>query len=147
MNERLLDAYMRTSWRLPHAPDEVRIGAIEPAASLLADASAGTAAIITAWNPESRPLDGEENRRRNDELAKALAGWRWKHCVGHATDGSDWSEDSFVVYDIDFADAVRLGEAFGQNTIVWWRRGEAPSLVVTRDGFAGLSLGSVVSQD
>jgi hypothetical protein len=117
---------------------------LEPAVSLLSDASAGTAAAITAWDPESRALGAEENRRRNEDLAQAVAAWRWAHCVGHATDGSDWSEDGFVVYDIDLADAGRLGKTFGQNTIVWWRRGDAPSLVVTRDGFAGLSAGSVV---
>jgi uncharacterized protein DUF3293 len=71
--------------------------------------------IITAHNPDAKPLPDEENRSRNLALRDLLEERRlaWLEAVGRAPDGS-WVELSFAIGGLTEADAIEIGRQFGQ---------------------------------
>lgn len=145
-DESLIAAYLETRWTgaLPAGGEfDVGIGEAAEGERILASLGSATAAILTAWNPRSRVLAAEENRRRNDRLREEIAklGLHSIHCVGAA---GEWREESILVPDLPLGRATGLGRDFEQNAIVWWDRAMAPALVVTRSGFAGLREGEIV---
>jgi hypothetical protein len=73
--------------------------------------------VITAWNP-GEPLPDEENRRRNIELRQELVDRDYSifDAVGRSPDGR-WEEWGFAVIGADRAEAVALGQRFGQLAI------------------------------
>lgn len=75
--------------------------------------------VITAWNPDSRAFEPEENDARNEELRDALrgAGHDVAEAAGEAIDGSWPPEPSFAVRSISTAEAVEFGRRFGQAAI------------------------------
>lgn len=77
-------------------------------------------AFLTAWNPLSKPLPREENRRRNAQLLAAIEKWNWKALpgVGVSPDGS-WREESFFIFHIRKQQARALAERFGQLAFVY----------------------------
>ncbi|RZS57962.1 DUF3293 domain-containing protein [Sphaerotilus mobilis] len=106
-------------------PDEVAA-----AAAWLASFGAGSAVIITAWNPFSQSCSSEWNAAANGSLLAAVkaAGLRWEPARGVGLDGL-WSEESYCVFDVppDLVDAWLL--EYRQNAVLLARRGEAPVLL------------------
>jgi len=146
----LLLAYLATRWRVLDQATDICIGQTDGAVALLDAWAVDTAAIITAWNPASQPLDPAENRRRNARLRGDVvrAGWPLRPCVGTGEDGcpNAWSEGSVAVGGLSWEDALHLGRRYEQNAIVWWTRKEAPAIVVMTEGFAGFHAETRVSR-
>lgn len=119
MTDDLLAAYRatRVELLLPSGPC-VLPAADEPPLATLPPELASETWILTAWNPASRPLDPEDNARRNIDLAASLRtlGCRWWPAEGRARDG-DWAEASLAVADLPAKEALRLGALFGQHAI------------------------------
>ena len=74
--------------------------------------------VITAHNPRSRPLEGEENRRRHGRLVERVRelGCRSFEALGRSVDSS-WSERSLALVGLPREDALDLGAEFEQNAL------------------------------
>lgn len=133
---RLERAYRATSFwvKLPSGRARIRHGEVQPALDRHLPRGRPRWAHITAFNPGSRPLSAEENRRRQAALratASAL-GYRVFPGWGQADQG-DWPvERAIWIAGIDPTTANLLGRVFGQAAIVVGRRGEAARVVRVR---------------
>lgn len=74
-------------------------------------------AIVTAWNPGSRLLSEEENRKRNRRLERELSKTPY---VFYASRGflDMHSEESYTVEGMTEKEACSLGSRFGQYAVV-----------------------------
>jgi hypothetical protein len=127
-------AYRATDYcvAFPDTPFTLRINEPSPAVdALLEQYAAEHWAYLTACNPDSRQLKGDENDRRQSELEQRLsdAGYVYFPGAGVGATG-DWPpEPSFLVLGISEADAADLGRMFGQRAVVVGQRGAAPRLL------------------
>jgi hypothetical protein len=87
--------------------------------------------LMTAWNPESKPLPREENERRQTALIAELtaAGYRCLRAEGRNADASWPPEESVFVLDIPKHVARRIGHQYGQLAIVSGELGSPSRLV------------------
>ena len=74
-------------------------------------------AIISAQNPPFQSLSNEENRKRNEQLAKKLQemGVEYSPVQGNY---NGKIEDSFIVFGISEAQAQKLGQDFLQDSVI-----------------------------
>lgn len=102
--------------------------------ALLAGQKAGSAAVLTAWNPYSKPCTNADNERAQGKLVEELGCRGLDHFSGHGADPTGkWpAEDSRLVLGIDLAVAAELGSRFRQNGIVWAAGDALPMLVLLR---------------
>ena len=115
----LLAAYRRTRYVVGDVV--VRIGRRSAGASPLREA-----VFITAWNPYSRRMPVEWNRRMQARLVERLRAADYVPAVG-ADRG--WSEDHLMVA-MPAVKAAVLARRFRQNAIVVLRRGQVARLRV-----------------
>jgi hypothetical protein len=127
-------AYRATDYRVedaPNGPFVIRIGEFSfDLEQLLFDEVEFDWAYLTACNPGSGSLAGEENFHRTLELREVLRA-RWpRHYFGVSIgrDGT-WREPSFLVLGMTEGDAVEIGRRFGQNAVVVGRVAEPARLV------------------
>lgn len=121
-------AYRATSYRV--GSDLVlRVGETSPALDeLLARRDLGEWAYLTAHNPGSVALSDEENRARQSELLRRVAGY--PVLLGEAVgDDGTWREASVLVLGIRPENALELAREFGQNAIICGTRGGVAELV------------------
>jgi hypothetical protein len=86
--------------------------------------------FITAWNPFSKALSIEENKRLNLLLEADLNKYPIFPAEGKDTLG-DWPpEISFFVGNISREQAIALGEKYEQNAIIFGAVSEFPELIV-----------------
>ncbi len=80
--------------------------------------------IVTAHNPRSEKLSGEENERRHRELERVLLERRaaFGPSVGESPDGA-WREEGVVVYDVSLEGALELGRRFEQHAVLYGQGG------------------------
>jgi hypothetical protein len=101
---------------------------------LLAGAGVRSWALITAWNPGSRPVPSWRNRYRQDRMFRLL--WAWGCIVlpgAGIPAGNDWApEESVLACGLPPGIARRVARAFGQNAIVEGRRGRRAELTWVR---------------
>lgn len=139
----LLAAYRATAWSVeaPGGRVTVRPGTVAPAALC-------PSAIVTAYNPASRPHSTEHNERADHALrvrvrALGLHPWRTQpHGTGE--DAAAWDEPGWCLPGDTREVATELGRDFGQNAIVWIDAAGQVSMICTRDGFCGARVGEVV---
>lgn len=116
----LQQIYERTTYVTDEPPLSIRIMCMHPVLDdVLARCQSRTWAFITAWNPGSIPLSGEENMQRNQALTKELCVWTTIRGRGIPDDG-DWTpEESFLVLGISEQDALLVGKRWGQAAVVY----------------------------
>lgn len=105
-----------------------------PADALLKAVQATTLCCLNAWNPRSRMQPVSRNLAAHQRLRRDLAarGWRALAHIG-VPDRSDWrAEPGFAVLDIDKEKAVGLAQTYGQYGVVFYQRGGAAELLLTR---------------
>jgi hypothetical protein len=111
----------------------LRIGEVNDAvASLLRAARVTTAAIVTAYNPESVALCEAENRAAHENLIHATAAYDTRSTCATDPTGAWPPEPGLLVLGITADAAMALGRTFRQNAIVWITQDEAPKLVLLR---------------
>ncbi|TGN00676.1 DUF3293 domain-containing protein [Leptospira yasudae] len=86
-------------------------------------------AFITAWNPKSLVLSLEENQRRNRELENRISSYSYFRGKGIGTDPSWVPEESFLILGMDMRSACDLGKEFGQNAIIFGKKGDRSQLI------------------
>ena len=123
----LEQAYLRTTYVADDrsGPIPLRIG--EPSTrldDLLRETACTCWAFISAWNPASQRLSEVENAARHAALLARVRelGLPFRSGRGVADDGG-WVEESLLILGLSAVDAIRLGRAFGQNTVVVGCRG------------------------
>jgi hypothetical protein len=125
----------------PDGPLAVRPG--EPAPAPLR-----SSAIVTAFNPASRPLPRDANLRADAALRARLdaLGLSAHRALAHGTgdDAHAWDEPGWCVTGAVRAGMVHLGEELGQNAIVWIDAAGEVTIVCTREGFCGARVGEVL---
>ena len=87
--------------------------------------------MLTACNPASLPLDGNENASRQSQLECELLDSGFETYVGeNVADDAGWPvEESCFVPDIAVAVAMTLGEKYGQNAVLCGGADGVPELV------------------
>jgi hypothetical protein len=134
MDHPTIGAYRRTTFyaNTSHGRFGLRIGVRVPKLdTLLAEHGVDSWAYVTAYNPGSVRFDEPHNRRRQDELERLV------HETGRACfrgegvgDDNRWPpEPSLLVLGIPRAEAVALGQRFGQRAIVYGETGGSPELL------------------
>lgn len=129
LDRRLTEAYLRTTYRVSEPPIEIRIGQSCPAADrLLAEHGLATWAFVTAWNPRSQPLFFSKNAHQQALFEETVRAGGWPHFRGAGEgENGDWPpEPSLLILGISAAGAIRLGQKFEQNALVFGQKnGEA----------------------
>lgn len=94
------------------------------------------AVLITAWNPASRQQTGKRNKRANAVLAGWLEqrGYRLIDAENRAANPA-WNEESLAVLDLPPHLARALARRWGQNAVIFSRRGRRAGLLGTRRKF------------
>lgn len=128
----LVRAYLRTTYFVDHPSGAIalRVGANNTQLdALLRAADYETWAFVSACNPRSRPLAAGENAQRHEALLARVRqlGLPFFPGRGVADDGG-WLEASLLIMGVAPADAVALGNAFGQNAVVVGRVGDVAEL-------------------
>jgi hypothetical protein len=131
LDRRLVEAYLRTTYRAVSPFFEIKIGVKNAAfEKWLEERGFKTYAFITAWNPRSKMLSEAENRLKNKDLEADLK--KVTRLVAPALNvpaASDWPpEESFLALGISPEDVIELGKKFTQNAVVWWEKGGVPEL-------------------
>jgi hypothetical protein len=127
-------AYWATTYRvyLPGGQCDLLPGlASEFLRCWLETAGATCFAILTACNPGSVPLDEEENTSRQSQLECDLieSGYETYVTENVAEDAAWPVEESCFVPGIPVAEAMSLGEKYGQNAVVCGGADGVPELV------------------
>ena len=137
MNKQLLEAYQQTTYRILDPEFNIRVGELHPSLDQYLEKSEhSTWAFITAWNPKSQELTISENRDRNRSLVAQLKSQEFSayKALG-VPDKGDWiPEDSIFIPGISRKQAIKLGEKFYQNAIVFGEIGKSAELLVLSSG-------------
>jgi len=139
----LLRAYAATRWLVAHPDGELTLRVGHPAPAPL-----HRTAVVTAYNPRSRPLSAARNRLADAALRRRLRGMDLRfHSVEAVPEGSGgdaWREPGYAVRCTPDV-AVALGRRYGQNAILWVVGGGWVQLIATRPGFCGAAPGEVLA--
>lgn len=127
-------AYQATTYRvyLPDGRCDLRPGVASETLRCWLEAAGETCfAVLTACNPASLPLDGSENASRQSQLECELLDSGFETYVGeNVADDAAWPvEESCFVPGIAVAEAMVLGERYGQNAVLCGGADGVPKLV------------------
>lgn len=140
----LLAAYRATCYRVS-APGRELLLRIDQSdaqlAKLLREAWVSHAALLTAWNPGSRPQPLEQNRALQTQLVRELEAAGYPCLAGRNEAASPdpatehtWNEDSVLALDIPLDAARTFAARYGQLAFLWIDEQATPRLVVTAGG-------------
>jgi hypothetical protein len=142
MDDTLLAAWRATSYRVqaPGAELKLRIDQHDAQlAKLLREAWVECAALLTAWNPGSRPQSRERNEASQDALLRELrdAGYPCLSGINEPENAADsataWIEPSVLVLDLPLDVARAIAARYGQLAFLWIDQQATPRLVRTAD--------------
>ncbi len=129
-DQQLVEAYLRTTYRVLQPLFDLRIGVLNKDFDLwLAEQRVEHYTFITAWNPFSRKTSPEENQRRNEQLEKELQARSKQVLPAVGMGEGEWPpEESFCALDLSVEAALRLGRQNEQNALVFGRTAAVPEL-------------------
>ena len=129
----LVEAYRKAQYRI-HAqpPFELKVELPSPELDrLLARERADSAALLTAYNPQSRERPAPENEAAQTELKGALA--RFK-CLEGEGRGDDWPpEPSLLALGLSRSEAGALARRFGQHAYLYCEPRRPVELVLVEE--------------
>jgi N-formylglutamate amidohydrolase len=99
---------------------------------LMVDNNSRQAAFITAFNPFSKMLDGNQNQRRHQRLIRDITelGLTFIEGIGRDKSGEWPGETSLLILGISLLEAQRLGRRYGQNAVIFIAEDAVPRLVL-----------------
>lgn len=132
----LIQAYLETDYRILNSnPFTLKVGVACPELAVLnTEYRVTSSAFITAYNPISQRLSDADNARQQAKLAQTLrqSGYVFLDGIGQHP-SNDWpGEPGFLVLGIDLETAMKLGDQFEQNAIIWNNIDSVPELVLLR---------------
>jgi len=77
--------------------------------------------IITAWNPNNKPITDTENSTANQMLKADLSKYETSNSIGKY---NNHQEDSYLVYNISLEEALALGIKYNQYSVFYNDTGE-----------------------
>lgn len=108
--------YLQTSYRCPEIDVELKIAEqTQTIQDYMQKNNHQDYCFITAWNPMSKQLSKDENDLRNQQLLKEF-NTTYFDGVGSY---KEWSEDSFLVFDLGKDKALELKDKYEQKAIVF----------------------------
>ncbi len=132
LDRRLVEAYIRTIYRVLDPAFDIRIGAADPLLEQwLTQHGFDGYAFVTAWNPASQLLSRQANEARHAALYQALRGFTSAdpHLAEHHGESGGWPmEKSWWTPGLAPENAVDLARQFGQNALVFGRKGGVAEL-------------------
>ncbi|MGI8597760.1 MAG: DUF3293 domain-containing protein [Chitinophagaceae bacterium] len=129
----LKQAYQKTSYFIFDSPIVIRIGQHNAELeSLLKQHTATSWAFITAYNPYSKELTDEENKKRHFELVHVVSSYTYFEGEGVGEDENWKPEKSLLILEISKDDAMKIGKQFGQNAIVFGKEGGVAELLLLK---------------
>jgi hypothetical protein len=140
MDDALLAAWCATSYRVqaPGVELKLRIGQHDAQlAKLLREAWVERAALLTAWNPGSRPQSREKNEASQDALLRELRNAGYPCLTGMnepentADSATNWIEPSVLALDVPLEAAHAIAARYGQLAFLWIDQQATPRLVRT----------------
>ncbi|HWL61704.1 MAG TPA: DUF3293 domain-containing protein [Steroidobacteraceae bacterium] len=141
--KRLADAYLCTTYRVwaPGGELQLRVGSENrELAKLLREAWVQGAALLTAWNPGSRPCSRDANESAQQRLLGELA-QAGHPCLRARNEpdapggpGEDWTEESVLALDLTLPAARALALRYGQVAFLWIDTHATPQLEMAAAG-------------
>lgn len=132
IDQRLLQAYVRTIYRVENPPIDIKIGMPHQELDILLQKyQSKNWAFISAWNPGSLPLSKEENELRHQALLNKIQTANYPYFEGEGI-GEDeyWApEKSLLILGISKVEALKIGKYFDQNAIVFGQFQQAAQLL------------------
>lgn len=133
-SENLLAAYRKAIYRIVYGNSVIEFRVDKHKIdldSVLANHNVNSAALITAFNPQSNKCADSENQRANEALLNEIKRCGFQFLPGEGTDPEgEWDpEPSFFVLGITQADAMVMAANYGQAAFVFTARGEPPRLI------------------
>jgi|AAFX01.2.fsa_nt_gi hypothetical protein len=136
MDEALRAAFRATCYQFdtPQGRLQLRIDEPDPALqALLRNHAAGSAAVLTAFNPQANRRDQSANLQAQQILRRDLAAQGFTLYPGRNDDpAGEWVEESFLVVGISRRDARSFASRHDQLAFLWTDAASAtPRLVET----------------
>jgi hypothetical protein len=136
ISNELLESYKLAHYHVDKSPSFIlKIGHYSPEIHhIYKTCSKKKVAFITAFNPASIELSNQENKERNQQLEEKIQALHlyYLHGEGKCSESERSGEQSFLVFEIDQKEAIRLGKEFGQNAIVWIPENSTPKLLLLK---------------
>ncbi|MBF0183155.1 MAG: DUF3293 domain-containing protein [Magnetococcales bacterium] len=131
-----LEAYLATDYHiLSEPPFIVKVGQFSQELSALHHRlHAASSALLTACNPCSRLLSEEENQRRQWCLLESIkeAGIPFITARGEDPQRQWPAENSLLLLGIEQQTAIKLGQKWQQNALLWHGHDAVPLLLLLR---------------
>ncbi len=147
MNDReTLRAYLATTWSVRISGGTLRLAPGRPAPRPLRPS-----AIVTAYNPFSRPAPRADNRAAARRLIARAEGLGVpclpSRAHGTGPDRLCWSEPGLALLGpAALSTAIALAVEYGQNAILAIAADGRVDIVATRNGFCGRAVGEVAGE-
>jgi hypothetical protein len=131
----LVAAYRAALYEVDAGADSVISFRVEERCAALEDVlrahAAGSAVLITAYNPRSRKQTAEENTDAHRQLLAAVAkmGCDVLPSRGRDPDGKWPAEPGLLIFNLSREDALALARRFGQYAAVWIETRGVPKLL------------------
>lgn len=132
IDQQLISAYLNTTYQVKFPDIKIKIGEPNHALNALLEfCKTECWAFITAWNPKSSLLSTKENDSRHQKLVEIVKNTGYPYFEGKGIGNSgEWEpETSLLILGISKTEALRFGQQFGQNAIVFGEKGQVPALV------------------
>jgi hypothetical protein len=131
-----MEAYKATNFKvLTKPPFILNIGKrSKEVLEVFEHTSSNCAGYLTAWNPYSQSMSGEENEQAHHRLLAQLDldNYQVWMAIGEDPSGEWGGETSAFVLGMPRSDAAAYGKQFEQNAIVWVGNTGVPELVRLR---------------
>jgi len=127
----LIEAYQNTKYKIFELDLTIEIGKFNKEIDvLLQKNNSNEWAFITAYNPYSKVVSDEENNIRHDELKELTKSYKTFEGHGVGEDPTWEPELSLFIIGISKKDAIRIGNKYEQNAIVYGQTNQAPQLLI-----------------
>ena len=130
----LIKAYKATNYLVPEFDLCIKIDQLSRDLNDLCERlKISSWAFITAFNPQSKLLDLNDNQERNRALKNNLKDYDFFHALGQSHDQKWPVEESFFILNINCEQALLLAKKYQQNAIVFGLQASQAKLILNKD--------------
>ncbi|WDE97038.1 DUF3293 domain-containing protein [Lentisphaera profundi] len=130
----LIEAYKATDYLVPEFDLCIKIDQLSRDLNDLCESrKISSWVFITAFNPQSKLLDLEDNQERNTALENDIKDYDFYHALGKPHDQKWPVEESFFIININLEQALLLAKKYQQNAIVFGLQNSEAKLILNKD--------------